>query len=149
MALAVPAARLCENCQFWRLQFGLWPWLASENAASRAQGQLATQVSHMRGGAQHVLDSFCGLYAKEARQVAWHAHHRLGGQMLVEAAFVALPQPNGAQVGSPLRQQAAGAASSLACMLPCTPPATLPFTVALEEQLQDCLQASISEGRPC
>lgn len=53
----------------------------------------------MRGGAQQVLDSFCGLYIKEPRQVMWHAHHQLGGQMLVEAAFVALPQANGVEVG--------------------------------------------------
>ena len=52
----------------------------------------------MRRGAQQVLDSFCGLYTREPRQVAWHAHHNLGGQMLVEAAFVALPHANGVEV---------------------------------------------------
>ncbi len=66
---------------------------------SHVQGQLASTVSHMRGGAQQVLDSFCGLYIKEPRQVTWHAHHHLGGQMLVEAAYVALPQANGVEVG--------------------------------------------------
>ncbi len=66
----------------------------------RAQGQLATTVSHMREGAQQVLDSFCGLYTREPRQVTWHAHSHLGGHMLVEAAFVALPHSNGVEVGS-------------------------------------------------
>lgn len=70
------------------------------SAAFNAQGQLATQVSHMKAGAQQVLDSFCGKYCQEKRQLTWHAHHPLGGQMLVEAAFVALPRPSGADVSS-------------------------------------------------
>ena len=77
------------------------PWqLSSQISVWHAQGQLASTVSHMRGGAQQVLDSFCGLYTREPRQVTWHAHHHLGGQMLVEAAFVALPHANGVEVGS-------------------------------------------------
>ena len=54
----------------------------------------------MKAGAQQVLDSFCGKYCQEKRQLTWHAHHPLGGQMLVEAAFVALPRPSGADVSA-------------------------------------------------
>ena len=64
------------------------------------QGQVATQVPHMKASVQVVLDSLCTHYLKEPRQVSWHAHHHLGGQMLVEAAFVALPRENGAKVRS-------------------------------------------------
>ena len=64
------------------------------------QGQVATQVPHMKASVQVVLDSLCTHYLKEPRQVAWHAHHHLGGQMLVEAAFVALPRESGAKVRS-------------------------------------------------
>ncbi|CAL5229887.1 g13301 [Coccomyxa viridis] len=89
-------------------------------------GQLASTVSHMRGGAQQVLDSFCGLYIKEPRQVMWRAHHQLGGQMLVEAAFVALPQANGvellcqiARLGLSLLNSEHGGISTLLCMASC------------------------------
>ncbi len=54
----------------------------------------------MKAGAQQVLDSFCGKYCQEKRQLTWHAHHPLGGQMLIEAAFVALPRPSGADVSA-------------------------------------------------
>ena len=66
-----------------------------------AQGQLAAQVSYMKAGVQSLLDSLCALYNKEAKQVAWHAKHHLGGQMLVEAAFVALPREQGVNVSPP------------------------------------------------
>ena len=66
-----------------------------------AQGQLAAQVSHMKAGVQSLLDSLCALYNREAKQVAWHAKHHLGGQMLVEAAFVALPREQGVNVSHP------------------------------------------------
>ncbi len=58
------------------------------------------QVPHMKASVQVVLDSMCAHYLKEPHQVAWHSHHHLGGQMLVEAGFVALPRENGAQVRS-------------------------------------------------
>lgn len=62
------------------------------------QGQLATQVSHMKAGAQQVLDSLCGIYLRKPDKVANLARHLLGGQILVEAAFVALPRAHGMKV---------------------------------------------------
>ena len=55
----------------------------------------------MKAGVQSLLDSLCALYNREAKQVAWHAKHHLGGQMLVEAAFVALPREQGVNVSPP------------------------------------------------